>query len=583
MINMLCDKFALTKQGAKDLLQGILFSTLADIALMIPVGLIVMVIRDMLLPITDGTNINLQVSKYIIMILITLVILFAVNWMQYKSSFIAVYGESANRRINLAERLRKLPLSFFGRKDLSDLTNSIMVDCTDLEHVFSHAIPQFIGAIVSTILVGIGMLIFDWRIGIALLWVAPISFLIVICSKKLQNKFSIKNIAAKRKVADGIQECLETIKDLKAYNQEKEYLLKLDDIIDNAEKIQVRNELTTGIMVVSGQMLLKVGFATVILIGGTLLAKGKTDLFIYLVFLIAASRFYDPICDSLMNLADIFSSSLKIERMKNMQDNPVQIGAEICKTKGYDITFNHVEFSYDNKNNEKVLKDVSFTAKQGQITALVGLSGGGKSTAAKLAARFWDVTEGSITLGGVNINSVDPEVLLKNYSIVFQDVILFNDTIMNNIRLGKRNATDKEVIAAAKAACCDEFIKRMPDGYNTVIGENGSTLSGGERQRISIARALLKNAPVILLDEATASLDVENETKIQEAISNLIKDKTVLVIAHRMRTISGADKIVVLNDGYVAEQGTPSELLKQNGIYAKMVELQQESSKWKIK
>ncbi|SQB12183.1 ABC transporter, permease/ATP-binding protein [Clostridium beijerinckii] len=336
-------------------------------------------------------------------------------------------------------------------------------------------------------------------------------------------------------------------------------------------------------MVVSGQMLLKVGFATVILIGGTLLAKGKTDLFIYLVFLIAASRFYDPICDSLMNLADIFSSSLKIGRMKKMQDHPVQLGSEICKTNGYDIIFNHVAFSYDKKNNENVLKDVSFTAKQGQITALVGLSGGGKSTAAKLAARFWDVNEGSITLGGVNINSVDPEVLLKNYSIVFQDVILFNDTIMNNIRLGKRNATDKEVIAAAKAACCDEFIKRMPDGYNTVIGENGSTLSGGERQRISIARALLKNAPVILLDEATASLDVENETKIQEALSNLIKDKTVLVIAHRMRTISGADKIVVLNDGYVAEQGTPSELLKQNRIYAKMVELQQESSKWKIK
>lgn len=581
MIDMLCDKFALTKQGGKDLLKGIFFSTLADIALMLPVGLIVMVLRDMLKPIIEGTPLNLQLSKYIVMILIILVILFIINWLQYKFSFIAVYGESANRRINLAEKLRKLPLSFFGQRDLSDLTNTIMTDCTDLEHVFSHAIPQFIGAIVSTILVGIGMLIFDYRVGIALMWVAPISFFIVISSKKIQNKFSIKNIAAKRKVADGIQECLETVRDLKAYNQEEEQLLKLDRIIEASEKIQIRSEITTGIMVVSGQMFLKLGFATVILVGGTLLATGNINLFIYLVFLIAASRFYDPICDSLINLADIFSSNLKIERMKQMQEHPVQSGAEICKTKGYDINFKNVAFSYD--NNEKVLKDVSFTAKQGEITALVGLSGGGKSTAAKLSARFWDVTGGSITLGGVDINSVEPEVLLKNYSIVFQDVILFNDTIMSNIRLGKRDATDEEVIAAAKAACCDEFIENMIDGYNTVIGENGSTLSGGERQRISIARALLKDAPVILLDEATASLDVENETKIQEAISNLIRNKTVLVIAHRMRTIAGSDKIVVLDDGYVAEQGSPAELLKQNGIYARMVKLQQESAEWKIK
>lgn len=581
MIDMLCDKFALTKQGAKDLLKGIFFSTLADIALMLPVGLIVMVLSDMLKPITDRTLLNLHLSKYIVMILIILVILFIINWLQYKFSFIAVYGESANRRINLAEKLRKLPLSFFGQRDLSDLTNTIMTDCTDLEHVFSHAIPQFIGAVVSTIIVGIGMLIFDYRVGIALMWVAPISFLIVIGSKKIQNKFSIKNIAAKRKVADSIQECLETVRDLKAYNQEEEQLLKLDRIIEASEKIQIRSEITTGIMVVSGQMFLKLGFATVILVGGTLLATGNINLFIYLVFLIAASRFYDPICDSLINLADIFSSNLKIERMKQMQEHPVQSGTEICKTKGYNINFKNVAFSYD--NNEKVLKDVSFTAKQGEITALVGLSGGGKSTAAKLSARFLDVTGGSITLGGVDINSVEPEVLLKNYSIVFQDVILFNDTIMSNIRLGKRDATDEEVIAAAKAAFCDDFIEKMIDGYNTVIGENGSTLSGGERQRISIARALLKDAPVILLDEATASLDVENETKIQEAISNLIRNKTVLVIAHRMRTIAGSDKIVVLDDGYVAEQGSPAELLKQNGIYARMVKLQQKSVEWKIK
>lgn len=455
-----------------------------------------------------------------------------------------------------------------------------MADCAAMETAFSHYIPEFIGAVASVILAGIGLFVMDWRMALALLWVLPVVLLIMALSRAQQNKVGRQHNKVKLDCADSIQECIETVREIKANNQSGRYLKKLDDLLGRNEKIQIKAELNTAMFVVTSQMLLRVGIATVVLVGSVLLVSGQTDFLTFLVFLIAATRVFDPLSGALVNLAAIYATMLTVERMKEIEEQPVQEGSEQADYQGYDIVFDQVSFAYN--SGETVLEDVSFTACQGQVTALVGPSGGGKSTAAKLAARFWDIQKGRITVGGTDISTVEPEMLLKNFSIVFQDVVLFNNTVLENIRIGRRNATDEEVLAAARAAQCDAFVMKMPDGYQTKIGENGSVLSGGERQRISIARALLKDAPVILLDEATASLDVENESQIQRAISNLVKNKTVLIIAHRMRTIAGADKVVVLENGRVAQQGTPEALMEQGGLYRHMVELQQQSEDWAI-
>ena len=483
-------------------------------------------------------------------------------------------------RIRLAERLRTLPLSFFGKRDLADLTTTIMADCAFVEKAFSHFIPELIGALISTMLIGIGLLAADWRMGLAVLWVAPVSFLLAAGTRPMVDRMERRQKGRKIAASDGIQECIENIQDIKANNQREEYLKGLDQKLLNVESITIRLELLNGTLVTASQMFLKIGMATTVLAGASLLVSRSIDFMIFLMFMLAATRLYLPLAGCLQNLSAVYSTLLVVERMKGIEEQPVQQGNKSVSYKGYDIVFDHVGFSY--KDGEQVLKDVSFTARQGQVTALVGPSGGGKSTSAKLAARFWDIDKGKITLGGMDISSVDPETLLGSFSIVFQDVVLFNNTIMENIRLGRKGATDQEVINAAGAAQCEEFIRRLPDGYHTRIGENGSTLSGGERQRLSIARALLKDAPVILMDEATASLDVENETLVQEAISNLVKDKTVLIIAHRMRTVAGADRIVVLKDGLVAEQGTPRELMDRNGVYRHMAELQGRSLTWSL-
>ena len=455
-----------------------------------------------------------------------------------------------------------------------------MADCAAMETAFSHYIPEFIGAVASVILAGAGLFVMDWRMALALLWVLPVVLLIMVLSRAQQNKVGRQHNKVKLDCADNIQECIETVREIKANNQESRYLKKLDDLLGRNEKIQIKAELNTAMFVVTSQMLLRVGIATVVLVGSVLLVSGQTDFLTFLVFLIAATRVFDPLSGALVNLAAIYATMLTVERMKEIEEQPVQEGSEQADYQGYDIVFDQVSFAYN--SGETVLEDVSFTACQGQVTALVGPSGGGKSTAAKLAARFWDIQKGRITVGGTDISTVEPEMLLKNFSIVFQDVVLFNNTVLENIRIGRRNATDEEVLAAARAAQCDAFVMKMPDGYQTKIGENGSVLSGGERQRISIARALLKDAPVILLDEATASLDVENESQIQRAISNLVKNKTVLIIAHRMRTVAGADKVVVLENGRVAQQGTPKSLMEQGGLYRHMVELQQQSEDWAI-
>lgn len=573
-------KYALSEAGAKDLVKGIIYSVLAYISLMLPVALLACVLNDLLTPLLTGGENKTNVWLYVIIGIVVLVVIYVMHYLQYTVTYMGTYQESERRRITLAEKLRVLPLRFFHERDLSDLTSTIMGDCSGFEHAFSHTVPQFFGSIISTAIVCIALLIYDWRMGLALLWVAPVAFAIVLLSRKVQVKAGKKHMYAKLDLADGIQECLETVSDIKACNQEEEYLKKLDKKIDDAEKVQISSEMVTGSLVTTGQMFLRLGLASVIIVGNVLMINNQTTLFAYILFLIAASRLYDPLSGAMTNMAELFAVDLQVNRLKEIQNYKEEDKLKTYNTDGYDITFDHVSFSYEPE--KPVLKDVTFTAKQGQVTALVGPSGGGKSTVANLAAGFYDADGGTISLGGTDIKPVDSVAMMKDFSVVFQNVVLFNNTVMENIRIGRKNATDEEVMAAAKAAHCDEFIDRLPEGYQTVIGENGSTLSGGECQRLSIARALLKDAPVILLDEATASLDVDNETQIQEAISRLIKGKTVLVIAHRMRTIENADKIVVLDGGVVAESGTHDELMKKNGLYARLVKLQTESAEWKL-
>ena len=576
MINYIMKKYALSRQGAKDLIVATISCVVHNLMLMLPVSLLYFLVSDLYEGGVPQSHLWIYIGG---MIAGVLLILFSYRWV-YGATYYATYKESSVRRISLAEKLRKLPLSFFGKKDLSDLTTTIMADCTTLEQSFSHWVPEFFGAMISTVLVSICLFVFDWRMALAVLWVLPVSLAIVAFSGKVQNYFTRKQTEAKLAVADGIQEALETMRDLKSNNAEGKYLDVLDKKIDKMEGRMIKSELGAAMFVVPASMILKLGMGTVALVGGILLAEGTLTVLSFFMFLLVASRLYDPLASSLQNLAAIISTRIPIERMNSIENYPVQPGTDELKTKGYDIVFENVSFSYN--TGEQVLNNVSFTAKQGEVTALIGPSGGGKSTAAKLAARFWDADSGKITIGGQNVRKVDPEKLLSAYSIVFQDVTLFNNTVMENIRIGRQGATDAEVLAAAKEAQCDEFVEKLPEGYQTMIGENGSILSGGERQRISIARALLKDSPVILLDEATASLDAENETQIQKAISRLVKGKTVLIIAHRMRTVKGADKLVLLKEGKVAEQGAPQELFAKGGLYTKMCKLQQQSGNWKM-
>ena len=572
--------FALSEKGARDFVKAVIWCFLCNISLMLPVGVVMAVIQHFLNALDTGSDPAGQILFYTGAALLVLAVLWVLHYFQYAALYLATYQESASRRVGLAETLRKLPLSFFGNRDLSDLTATMIADCSSLDQMFSHYIPQLFASIFSTLFIGICMFCFDWRMALAVLWVLPVAVLLTAGSKKLQDAFGTRNILAKRAVTDTIQECLETVRDIKACSRQEEFLEKLDGRLENAEKSAIRSELATGVFVCSAQAFLRIGLATTVLTGAGLLIQGKLSFLYFLGFLFAAARLYDPLGMVLQNIAATFNAKLQINRMRSILEHPVQTGGENFVPENFDIVFDHVKFAY--REDEGVLEDVSFTARQGQVTALVGPSGGGKSTACKLAARFWDIQGGKITLGGTDIQTVDPETLLKYYSFVFQDVVLFRDTILENIRLGRRGATDEEVYAAAKAARCDEFIRELPDGYQTMVGENGSTLSGGERQRISIARALLKNAPIILLDEATASLDVENETAVQEALSRLLKDKTVLIIAHRMRTVSAADQIVVLADGHVADKGAPGELYRKDGIYRQMVDLQKMSGEWRL-
>ena len=571
----LMHKCALSEQGAKDMIKAFVSVTVSNLVLMIPIALLYYMVKDYM----EG-NLAGKGMWYLTGILLTFALIAVITYIQYNSTFLATYIESGVRRITLAEKLRKIPLSFFGKKDLSDLTSTIMADCAQMETASSHFVPELVGACISTTIVAIGLFFFDWRMAMAALWVLPISFIIVACSGRVQRSLNKKQMDLKMACADGIQEGLESARDLRAYNSQEEYMEGLDKKIKAVEKHAIVTELGTAVFVGSSQMILKLGIGTVALVGGILLAKGELDVITFFMFLMVVSRIYDPMQVSLQNLAAIIATGVQSSRLDEILSHEVQEGTRKMDNKGYDIEFSNVGFSYE--SGENVLNDVSFVAKQGEVTALIGPSGGGKTTVSRLASRFWDVNQGTITVGGMDISKIDPETLMSLYSIVFQDVTLFNNTVMENIRIGKMDATDEEVIAAAKLAHCDEFAEKLADGWNTMIGENGSELSGGERQRISIARAFLKDAPIILLDEATASLDVDNETMIQESLSRLIKDKTVMIIAHRMRTVADADKIVVLKDGTVAENGSPEALEKQGGIYANMLKTQLLARDWKL-
>ncbi len=575
MIERLKHKYALSEKGAKDMVKAFVTVTLANLVLMFPVGLL----YEMASYLLKGEVPTGQKGFFIGGIAVVLVLIALTTLFQYRATFLATYIESGVRRRALAEKLRRLPLSFFGKKDLSDLTNAIMSDCALIETASSHWIPELIGAMISTTLIVIGLFFFNWKMALATVWVMPIAFIIVLNSRKALRNTHRKTMKYKLACQDGIQEGLETIRDLRANNMTDNYMKGLEIKIRDIEKHSIVLEFSNAAFVCSAQMILKFGIGTVALVGSALLIKGEIDVLTFFVFLLVVTRMYEPLQIALQNLSAMISIDTTCERMDEILSHDEQTGKEELTNNGYDIAFENVGFSYE--DGKTVLSDVDFVAKQGEVTALIGTSGGGKTTVSRLAARFWDCNKGKISVGGMDVSEIEPESLLSLYSIVFQDVTLFNNTIMENIRIGKKNATDEEVMAAAKLANCTQFIEKLPDRWNTMIGENGSELSGGERQRISIARAFLKDAPIILMDEATASLDVDNESVIQESISKLIKDKTVLIIAHRMRTVDGADKIVVLKDGVVTEQGTPEKLKEQNGIYKHMFDMQLETQNWK--
>ena len=596
--------FALSDAGMRNLRSSITLGVIINLFLMVPLGLSLYVLQYFLARIMQQGFQVPNVWAVSAAALAIIVVLFILEKLKYGRMYNGAYEEAANVRISLAESLRKLPLSYFGRQDLSYLTSTLLNDVTTIEEALSNVVPEMFSGIIS-ILIAAGLLaLLDWRMTIALFVCAFAGFFIVIGCRRLSEKKMKSVIVRKDSIYDSLQQMIENVKVLKSSDKKAEYVQKLKTDITEATGAALKSEASIGALMFGVAMFIRFGFPLVISYGAFLLAQGQIELLTYIVFLLVSCRIFDPLTTVFMLLAEFFYTLIAVERKQAIVNYPAQTGSETFNPNGYDISYDNVSFSYNestskgsggiggssddnsmadstaNNTEEDTVRGISFTAKQGEITALVGHSGCGKSTIARLAARFWDASSGTVSVGGVDVSTVEPETLLGAFSIVFQDVVLFNDTVYNNILIGNRNATREQMLAAAKAAQCDSFIEKLPQGYDTEIGENGYTLSGGERQRLSIARALLKDAPIILLDEATAALDPENETLIQHAISTLIKNKTVIVIAHRLRTVETADKIIVLNKGTIAETGTHSELMEKDGIYREMYRLQRESDQW---
>ena len=575
------EKYALTAEGAKNIRLGAFWTVVVNLVAMFGIGFFFYLMEQLIASLTEGAALP-DMVPYGVGLVIFAIVLWVAHWFQYDYTYGKTYRESGKQRISLGERMRELPLSFFGKRDLADLTETIMTDATTMEHVYSHVLPYLYGTYISTAIIAVCLLVFNWQLAIAALWSVPVAFAILFWSRRFSAPLMRKTRACALAMTENTQEMLECVREIRATNQVASYLKQADDYIDRHEKTTFKSEVGAGIPVQLAQAIMRFGIATAILVGSLMLADGSIGFMVMFGFLLVVSRIYAPFDQSMLMLAELFmATEVAAPRMKALYDEVAATGSEDFSPQGHDVTFEDVTFSYG-EGDEPVVSNVSFVAKEGDVTALVGPSGSGKSTLTKLAARFWDADGGRVLVGGVDASTIDPETLLKDYSVVFQDVLLFDDTVMGNIRLGRRDATDEEVLAAAKAAMCDDFVRKLPQGYDTMIGENGSKLSGGERQRISIARALLKNSPIVLLDEATASLDVENESQVQEALSNLLAGKTVIVIAHRMRTVMNADKIVVLDEGRVVEQGSPAELLEQNGLFSRMVRLQSQSSSWAL-
>ncbi len=575
-------KYALTDEGARNIRLGAFWTVVVNIVSAGSVVFFFLLMEQLMRTLLDSAPLPDPVP-YIVGLVVFAVVLWVAHWFQYDHTYGKTYRESGKQRIGLAERLRVLPLSFFGRRDLADLTETIMTDATTMEHVYSHVLPYLYGSYISTAIIAIGLLVFNWQLAIAALWSVPVAFALLFASRKLSAPLMRKARKAGLAMTENTQEMLECVREIHATNQEASFLGRADQLIARNEKDMMRSEIGAGIPVQLTQAIMRLGIATTILFGSYMLVSGSVSFMVFFGFLLMISRIYAPFDQTCLMLAELFmATEVAAPRMRALYDEAAATGSAEFKPHGNDVVFKDVTFSYDDDSNP-VLNNVTLTAKEGEVTALVGPSGSGKSTLARLAARFWDTNSGQVLVGGVDVATVDPETLLRDYAVVFQDVLLFDNTVMENIRLGRRDATDQEVLAAASAANCDEFVCKLPNGYQTMIGENGSKLSGGERQRISIARALLKGAPIVLLDEATASLDVENESQVQEALSRLLAGKTVIVIAHRMRTVMNADKIVVLDEGRVVEQGTPQELLDAGGLFSRMVQLQTESAGWTLR
>ena len=592
---MLKEKYALTDEGVRNVRLGTVWTAVANLIIFMGIGLLYMLMDGVVAAYTQGDAMpslwgpiplmeqaGLGIPFWILLIVFIVLLLIA-EYYAYYYQYGVIYNESGRQRIGLAERLRKLPLSFFGRRDLADLTETIMGDVKITEHAYSHVLPELYGAYVTLGIAAVGLFVFDWRLALAALWSVPVAFILLFASRKMLSPLMRKTRLKNLQVSDDIQEALECVREVRATNQVERYLEGIKRDIDASEKQTIKGELVTGICVNGSQIVLRLGLASTIVAGATFILEGSCTFMVLFCFLLVVSRIYAPFDQAMMLIAELFSAQTAAARMKSFYEEPIAVGAEQFEPQGHTVVFDKVSFSYGKGVEEQVLNEVSFSACEGEVTALVGPSGSGKSTCSKLAARFWDPSDGRVLVGGIDISTVDPEVLLKDYAVVFQDVLLFDNTVRENIRLGRRDATDEEVLAAARAANCDEFAFRLSQGYDTPIGENGAKLSGGERQRISIARALLKNAPIVLLDEATASLDVENETQVQEALSRLLVGKTVIVIAHRMRTVMNADKIVVLKEGRVVEQGSPEILMKDDrGLFKRMVSLQNKSAQWVV-